>query len=326
MAQPAGRILNYDPDLDDRLIDLLNIGWAGLRGFEPIYPKADKWPVADPELLAEWRESGRISEQFTFVAEHEDGNLAGVLSASPGAEDQGTFHFFCVNGHYGGHGYGSRLLMAMENALRECGMTRVVTEQVDSRCPHRNRFLQLKGYRVLDPERESIIMVLQPEGRVIRDVVLPDGDYYIETWRDEYLDDWVDVKNAAFEQPSERSLFLDHFRNRRDFDPNGWMLLRHRDRFIGITGAMVCKEIDGRTRGGMIEWVGVRPEYRGKSLGEALVIAGLNYFVERDITPVTLITQPFRRPAVALYEKLGFTTAAAIPRYHKELEVEVSEA
>jgi ribosomal protein S18 acetylase RimI-like enzyme len=50
------------------------------------------------------------------------------------------------------------------------------------------------------------------------------------------------------------------------------------------------------------------------------VIAGLNYFIERDIAPVTLITQPFRKPAVALYEKLGFTTAAAIPRYQKELD------
>ena len=320
MADPVGRILTYHPDLDDRLIDLINIGWAGLRGFEPIYPKADKWPVADRELLAQWRETGRINDQCTFVAEHDDGNLAGIFSASPGPNEEGTFHFFCVNAHYGGHGYGSRLLRAMEDALRERGMKRVVTEQEDSRCPDRNRFLQLKGYRALDPDHESIIMRLEPAGRVIREVVLPDDTYSIETWRDEYLDDWVEVKNAVFEHASERSLFLDQFRNRHDFDPDGWMLLRHGERFIGITGAMVCRETDGRLRGGVIEWVGVRPEYRGKKLGEALVIAGLNYFVQRDVAPVTLITQPFRKPAVALYEKLGFITAAAIPRLHKELD------
>ncbi|HCU34189.1 MAG TPA: hypothetical protein DGT21_01720 [Armatimonadetes bacterium] len=320
MAQQSGRILKYHAGLDDRLIDLINIGWAGLRGFEPLYPKADKWPVADHDLLARWRETGQLNEQATFVAEHDDGNLAGVFSGSPGADQQGTFHFFCVNAHYGGHGYGSRLLRAMEEALREAGMKRIVTGPIDSRCPHRNRFLQLKGYSVPDPERENIIMLLQPAGRVVREVILPDDTYRIETWRDEYLDDWVEVKNAVFEHTSERSLFLDQFRNRHDFDPEGWMFLRHGDRFIGITGAMVCRETDGRVRGGVIEWVGVRPEYRGKKLGEALVIAGLNYFIERDIAPVTLITQPFRKPAVALYEKLGFTTAAAIPRYQKELD------
>lgn len=320
MSQPTGRILRYHPDLDERLIDLLNIGWAGLRGFEQIYPKADKWPVADSGLLASWRETGRLNEECTFVAEHDDGNLAGVFSASPGPEEGGTFHFFCVNAHYGGHGYGSRLLRAMEGALREAGMKRVVTEHFDSRCPDRNRFLQLKGYKALEPEHESIIMLLQPAGRVIRKVVLPDDTYRIETWRDEYLDDWVDVKNASFEQVSDRSLFLQHFRERHDFDPEGWMLLRHGERFIGITGAMVCTEADGRPRGGVIEWVGVRPEYRGKRLGEALVVAGLNYFVQRDIAPVTLITQPFRKPAVALYEKLGFITAASIPRLRKELD------
>lgn len=320
MGQQAGQILKYHPGLDDRLIDLINIGWAGLRGFEPIYPKRDEWPVADHELLASWRESGRLNEQCTFVAEHDEQNLAGIFSASLGEGEEGTFHFFCANAHYGGHGYGSRLLRAMEDALRAGGMKRVVTEPFDTRCPQRTRFLELKGYRVIDPERESIIMLLQPEGHIAREVVLPDDTYSIETWRDEYLDDWVEVKNAVFEQASERSLFLDQFRSRHDFDPEGWMFLRHGDRFIGITGAMVCRETDGRLRGGVIEWVGVRPEYRGKKLGEALVIAGLNYFVQRDIAPVTLITQPFRKPAVALYEKLGFITAAAIPRLHKELD------
>ena len=315
----AGNILNYHPDMDDRLADLLNIGWAGLRGFPRIYVKQDMWPTADPELLARWRAEGRLSEAGTFVAEHDDGNLAAVFSVSPGHEQTGTLHFFCVNAHYGGRGYGSRTLQAAEDYLRQRGMTAVVTEPMDSRCPARNGFIRKKGYSVPDPDEESIMMVLQPRGYVLRDALLPDDTYEIVTWRDEYLDNWLRVKNAAFNEDSDRSLFLEQFRSRHDFDPAGWFLLRHNGQFVGVAGALICTEPDGTLRGGQLEWVGVLPQYRGKNLGEALVVTALNHFVERDIKPVALITQLFRKPAVALYEKLGFGIAAHLHRYRKQL-------
>ncbi len=311
--------MNYTPDMDDRLADLLNIGWAGLRGFTPIYPRGDKWPVADAELLAKWRAKGKLTAEGTFIAEHDDGTLAAVFAMTPGAEDVGTFHFFCVNAHYGGRGYGSRTLAAAEEYLRECGMKHIITSQVDSRCPARNGFLRKKGYYVKEPDHECIIMLQQPDAQIIRNVSLPDTSYAIESWRDDLLDTWVELRNAIFDGEQKADFFLENFRNRHDFDPDGWKFLRHADKYIGITGAMICRNEDMSLRGGIIEWVGVLPEYRGKKLGKALMHEALNHFVTHDISPVVLVTQPFRKPAVALYEQLGFRIEAETPQLHKEL-------
>ncbi len=317
-----GEIVRYRPEMDERLADLLNIGWAGLRGFPQLYVRADKWPVVDAEVLAKWREQGRLSEAGTFVAEHDEDNLGGVFSASAGDEQTGTLHFWCVNAHYRGNRYAPRLMAAMEDYLRECGMTAVVTEPMDSRCPARNRFMQLKGYSVSEPERETVMMVLQPEGRRLREVVLPDESYQLLTWRDDLLDDWVRVADSIFEWEVNESSFVDAFASRDDFDPEGWFILQHEGKAAGIAGAMACYEQDGTLRGGSIEWVAVLEEYRGKHLGRALMTAALNYFVERDITPVTLNTQLYREAAVALYRDLGFEIGAHLHRYRKQLDAD----
>jgi len=315
-----GEIVRYHPGMDERLAELLNIGWAGLRGFPQLYIRDPKWPVVDAEVLAKWREQGRLSEAGTFVAEHDDENLAGVFSSSDGDEETGTLHFWCVNGHYRGNRYAPRLMAAMEDHLRECGMKAVVSEPMDSRCPARNRFMQLKGYSVFEPQQqETVMMVLRPEGYVLREVVLPDESYEIMTWCDDLLGEWVRVGGGVFEWEVNESSFVDAFGSRDDFDPEGWFVLQHEGKAVGITGAMVCHEKDGTLRGGSIEWVAVLPGYRGKHLGEALMIAGINYFVERDIKPVSLNTQLYREAAVRLYEKLDFEIGAHLHKYRKEL-------
>ncbi len=313
------KIVKYDCGMDEGLAELLNIGWAGLRGFPQLYIRNEKWPVVDAEVLAKWREQGRLSEAGTFVAEHDEENLAGVFSCSAGDEETGTLHFWCVNAHYRGNRYAPRLMAAMEDHLRECGMKAVVTEDMDSRCPARNKFMQMKGYSVFEPEKESVMMVLQPEGYVLREVVLPDEGYELVTWRDDLLGEWVRVGDSVFEWEVNESSFVDSFGSRDDFDPAGWFVLQHEGEPVGITGAMVCHEKDGTLRGGSIEWVAVLDEYRGKHLGEALMTAGINYFVDRDIKPVSLNTQLYREAAVRLYEKLSFEVAAHLHKYRKEL-------
>jgi len=148
---------------------------------------------------------------------------------------------------------------------------------------------------------------------------LPDESYELLTWRDDLLDDWVRVADSVFEWEVNESSFVDAFRSRDDFDPKGWFLVQHDGKSVGIAGAMACYEQDGTLRGGSIEWVAVLDEYRGKHLGRALMSAGLNYFVERDIEPVTLNTQLYREAAVRLYRDLGFEIGAHLHKYRKEL-------
>jgi ribosomal protein S18 acetylase RimI-like enzyme len=99
------------------------------------------------------------------------------------------------------------------------------------------------------------------------------------------------------------------------------MVAWHEGEIAGIAGA-IC--VDGAHapdafRGAQIEWVGVLEEHRGLHLGEELMVAAMNYAAESGFLPILLITQPFRAPAVRLYEKLGFRTTAAWHRWAKRL-------
>lgn len=312
-------IVNYDPAMDEEVAVLLNEAWARLRAMRNIYVKESPWPMVDSGLLARWREQGRLSADGTFIAQAADGSKAAIFSVSAGDEGRGTLHFFGAHPDHSGRGYGSRTLAAAEEYLRGRGMRQIVTERVDSRCPIVNGFLRKSGFEVPDLDQQSIIMLMGPQGRVVRPVTLPDDSYRIAAWDDDYLDDWVSIRNIAFEENTDATLFLEHFRNREDFDPEAWFFVQHRDRPVGIAGALERRNPDGSHRGGQVEWVAVLPEYRGKGLGEALAATVLNRFVQRDVKPVALITQSFRHAAVTMYEKLGFRTIAQLLRYRKNL-------
>lgn len=63
--------------------------------------------------------------------------------------------------------------------------------------------------------------------------------------------------------------------------------------------------------------MGVLPEYRGLGLGECLMRACLNYVHQHHVKPCQLITQPFRKAAIGLYEKLGFRVVRENRIYEK---------
>ncbi len=83
--------------------------------------------------------------------------------------------------------------------------------------------------------------------------------------------------------------------------------------------AGVCLSTD---EGGMgwINTLGVRPPWRRRGLGRALLLETFRLFVERGRSTVRLGTDS-QSPAgaVRLYESAGMTVAAAFDRYEKPL-------
>ncbi|MBU8920960.1 MAG: GNAT family N-acetyltransferase [Bacteroidales bacterium] len=58
---------------------------------------------------------------------------------------------------------------------------------------------------------------------------------------------------------------------------------------------------------GWIDMLAVRPDERGHGLGARLVTGALDYLHDSGVDQAALCTQADNRPALALYEKLGFT-------------------
>jgi len=315
------RIVNYEPEMDEQLAELFNAGWAKLRAMPQLYPLYDKWPLVDAQMLAKWRDEGKLTQEGCFVSQADDGKLVCVFAVSLGDDDKGHLHLFTTHPDCQDEGISTRTLAAALDYLRDSGMKSVITDHLDSRCYDRNDFLEANGFDIVEPDEErAIVMVQQPEAKMMRQVVLPDDSYRIITWQDEYLDEWLRIRKVVFGGEYDEARFHAEFRDRQDFEPEGWYFLQHNDEFVGITGAVICFELDGTLRGGVIEWVATLPEYRGKGLGRALMHAALNHFYQNDIDPVTLITQMCRTAAVGLYESLGFNKVAELRIYRKMID------
>ena len=318
----SGSILRYHPALDARLAEMMN----DIRRQSP----PGLWPHVSPGLLRRWRERGVLTSEGTFIAEGPEGRMLAVVActddddaalddASPGPPRTGKLRFFGVRHEALYDPLAAACLAAAEEHLRGRGMTAVTTDPVDSRSPGRQDFLRRAGYRDPDPLHQSLTMLLKPEAYVRRQVVLPPGSYRLSTWRDEYLHEWLRIRNTIFGGSMDEAGFERHY-GPHNFDPAGWFFVCDGETLVGITSVLLTGERSAPTRGGYFVGVGVLPEYRGLGLGKALMVAGLNYCVERGLSPVSLNTEPFRAAALALYLKLGFEAVATAYRYRKELE------
>ncbi len=318
----AGSILHYHPDLDARLAELMN----DIRRQSP----PGLWPHVSPGLLRRWRERGVLTSEGTFIAEGLDGRMLAVVActhdddaaldgASPGPPRTGKLRFFGVRHEALYDPLAAACLAAAEEHLRGRGMTAVTTDPVDSRSPGRIDFLRRAGYSDPDPSQQSLTMLLGPAGYVRRPVVLPAGAYRLRTWRAEDLEAWLRIRNGIFDGSMDEAGFLRTY-GPHNFDPAGWFFVCDDEEPVGIAAVVLTGECSAPTRGGHFVGVGVLPEYRGRGLGRALMAAGLNYCVDRGLSPVTLNTEPFRAAALALYLKLGFEAVATAYRYRKELE------
>ncbi len=220
-----------------------------------------------------------------------------------------------------GRGLAAGCLSVAEDALRATGAETVGTiDAVDSRRESMGRLLRSAGYGLEDPQQRSISMCLEMAGYDERDVVLADG-HELVTYTDDDLQGWTDCRNRAFDTDAAPEWFVGQFASRADFDPAGWYMVKREGEVVAISGGLGCNDPcePGAIAGGMIEYVGVVPESRGLGLGRAVVVACLNYLKRRGVGQTVLITQPFRVPAVKLYEDLGFVTFAAWHQYTRAL-------
>ncbi|TDO34401.1 mycothiol synthase [Kribbella sp. VKM Ac-2527] len=141
--------------------------------------------------------------------------------------------------------------------------------------------------------------------------VWPDGIAVrtFEPGRDETA--WLGVNARAFaEHPEQGSWTSSDLADRMGqpwFDPRGFFLAVESE--TGAVAGFHWTKVEDSV--GEVYVVGVDPAYQGSGLGKALTIEGLRHLQEdRGLSSVVLYVDGTNTAARALYEKLGFTTAA----------------
>ena len=119
---------------------------------------------------------------------------------------------------------------------------------------------------------------------------------------------WLRVNNRAFAgHPDQGAWTMERLRGAEAeswFDADGLLLHEREGRLAGFCWTKVVDEAGPAT--GELYVLAVDPDFQGKGLGRRLVVAGLDRLSRLGLSSAMLYVDASNRPAVALYESLGF--------------------
>jgi mycothiol synthase len=150
-----------------------------------------------------------------------------------------------------------------------------------------------------------------PLGDALPGYRLPDGVTLRPFVRGQDEDAVTEVNRLAFAwHPEQGALTADDVRAAEDecwFDAPGFLLaVDGAGRLLGFHWTKVHANVDGGPMG-EVYVIGVRPDAQGGGLGRALTLAGLRYLRdERHVANVMLYVESDNKPALAVYDRLGF--------------------
>ncbi|XMG38277.1 mycothiol synthase [Amycolatopsis bartoniae] len=170
--------------------------------------------------------------------------------------------------------------------------------------------------------RARELLVLHVDVRDWPEPTLPDG-VTLRTFvpgQDEQT--VIDVNARAFDwHPEQGALTVEELRATEAegwFDAAGFFLAERDGRVVGFHWTKVHPADPDRFDGepvGEVYVVGVDPRAQGGGLGKALTLAGLRHLRERGLRHVILYVEGDNAPALAVYERLGFTRFAVDVQY-----------
>ncbi|MEU9101118.1 mycothiol synthase [Streptomyces sp. NPDC048361] len=129
---------------------------------------------------------------------------------------------------------------------------------------------------------------------------------------------WLTVNAAAFaHHPEQGSLTQSDLDDRKAepwFDPKGFFLAEKDGELIGFHWTKVHAE----ERLGEVYVLGIRPDAQGGGLGKALTATGLRHLAAEGLPTAMLYVDADNPAALAVYERLGFTTHEVDLMYRAE--------
>lgn len=234
-----------------------------------------------------WEEDGRIVASALYGVHGEAANTRGVVADR-------------------GRGLGTEILERGEEFARTRGLRKILTGAAEPDAAARELF-ELRGYREARRFYEMAIELTEPPAAP----VVPVGLVVDELHDDEY-EVFYDALNEAFAehwewhpQPFEEWLERRQGEHRDEHGPI-WFVVRDGDELAAVT-----RNDANVSGGGHVGAIGVRPAWRGKGLGKALLYRTFGEFWRRGTTRVTLgVDSQNETGAVRLYERVGMAVEA----------------
>ena len=260
-------------------------------------------------------DEGQFDTACTFFAVDASGP-AGIVVVRAG-EGVGRLELIAVREDVRRCGLAQRLLDLAVVAARAKGLQRLVAAQVH--CGNEAGVGLLKAAGFVGRSQGGLRMRRLLDGAWPA-LAAPDG-FMLRALRPGEAEAWVRLKNACFREDGGEDWTREHFQ--REFVDNPvYDLERILVAVQGnvLAGTTSAWEVDYGAGGvGLIHWVGVDPTYRGRGLGEALMIRALNELVARGYEDAWLSTGRERGAAVRLYERLGFAVERELFMYALEM-------
>lgn len=303
---------------------LINEAYSERWGLPRLAITGLDWEPVTAEGLAEEVRHGRLPRAGLWVVREGERLLSLAWGRVVGEDRERVLEvvYLATRRERRHQGLGTACLDAVLDWGRRQGAVRAtVAGFVDSRLQAVCGYLEAQGFACHDPENMGINMALNDAEYEPLPVTLPPG-YRLVTFRpgvDE--ESWADLRNEIFGEPLWSAQdFRERFGSKPYFDPQGWVFIENEaGKKVAMSGIVIARDESGRVTGACIEWVGALPEVRGLGLGQAAVVACLNYAHQFSPEPLVLTTQYYRKPAIALYEKLGFHTAREYRYYWRDL-------
>jgi mycothiol synthase len=209
---------------------------------------------------------------------------------------------------------GELLFERIESRTREQGIETATVLLIGS-SPAGKAFAEERGYRLARHYIRMLVDLAEPPARVEAPtgVVLRTA----EPGRDEPAV-WELMREAFADEYEYVPETYDAWRQRLvdvpSFDPGLWFLAEAGGELVGATQCYPFLE------GGWVQGIGVRPAWRRRGLGHALLAASLEAFWERGRSRVGLeVDAENPRAAKRLYERVGMREAFRFDRYEKDV-------
>jgi mycothiol synthase len=244
-----------------------------------------------------WEEEGRMVASASFGMHGDAANIRGVVGDK-------------------GRGLGTEIVERGEAFARAEGATKIHAGAAEPDAAARALF-ESRGYREVRRFYEMAIELTEEPAAP----VLPAGLVLDELHEGEY-EAFYGALNEAFAEhwewhPDPFDEWLERRRGQhRDERGPVWFVVRDGDELAAVTRNDV--NVAG---GGYVGAIGVRPAWRGKGLGKALLQAAFAEFWRRGTTRATLdVDSQTATGAVALYERVGMHVDACGVAFEKVTE------